>query len=599
MIQGDSVQYQEENCFSRESASLPSLRITGRSSLQMPTLSDVGTLSKEEQESFLDAPKNALFLTLGRHELLSRKQERELAQQIVTNQAVCLEHALQLPSMLMSFAHPPLRILNGAQQLEAKKEVLLDLYHKNMVSKKEHQEGRISEADYHSRLKNNSEWLRSVLSDIGEKSKQNPYRNSSINTKGLEFEKIAIAEKIFVQAVENVFLPVSEMLRDVPLSREELIEIRSRIQESGLRGVSRSDRSALESRLSPRQLDVLLSPTEFEGVSTKSSCSRFSDAIKTGEGFSQRFGMTLETLLSHLRGQNPEDNIAESVSNCPKPTDPSDAEALCRIRHAIKEIECREAMPFSLFLKVGKQFFESQKLWTDGADVLASKNYRLVLREANNFLRPPFLLEDLIMIGNQGLVSATHRFNPSANKRFSTFATWWIRQALTRSVHKEASLIHVPEAVRRDAKKIEKEKDLIGASQDWRVDNALLIKKLKFSNQRWKNAQRASQSVSSIDQAIEENVKTQELDVPTRVALQERSELVKEILGQLPMREQITIVHRFGLYGEPELTFSEIGKILGVSRQQAGIIATEAIQTFRRLSDRRGLSIDLSSPVDE
>jgi RNA polymerase primary sigma factor len=219
-------------------------------------------------------------------------------------------------------------------------------------------------------------------------------------------------------------------------------------------------------------------------------------------------------------------------------------------------------------------------------DHMVRANLRLVVSLARKFTAKGLTLADLIAEGNLGLLRAVEAYDPSMNTRFSTYAAYWIRQAMKRAVINTARTIRVPAYMaqllsewRRAAARLEEELGRPPSEQE--VATRMKLPKKKFSI--IKKALRIYQSVpggSGEDEpTLDELLSDQGAQAPsTTVAHSDELRQVLHLLDQLEEREATVLRLRFGLNGADPQTFQQIGDQLGLTRERVRQIERDALK---------------------
>ncbi|MFK7898161.1 MAG: RNA polymerase sigma factor RpoD/SigA [Myxococcota bacterium] len=228
---------------------------------------------------------------------------------------------------------------------------------------------------------------------------------------------------------------------------------------------------------------------------------------------------------------------------------------------------------------------------TDSKNRFISHNLRLVVRCAKGFRNRgvPFL--DLIQEGNVGLIRAVEKFDYTRGYKFSTYAIWWIEQALVRAVANDSRTVRVPSPVIDQQRKLRQAEGALRASSAIEPTTSMVSEKLGLGLDETDALRRSfapevstqNAVLGSEDLTVEDTLVadddydcTAELD---RSALQERLRLVIPMLDD---RERVVIESRYGLEGEPAMTLAQIGARLGVSRERVRQIERKALERLRQ-----------------
>jgi RNA polymerase primary sigma factor len=236
----------------------------------------------------------------------------------------------------------------------------------------------------------------------------------------------------------------------------------------------------------------------------------------------------------------------------------------------------------------------SQKELIEVKNRMISSNLRLVVSIAKNYQHRGLGLLDLIDEGNIGLIEAVERFDYMRGCRFSTYGTWWIRQAIIKSLADKGRVIRIPIHMLNTIKKcyfVAKQltQEL---GRDPRPEE--LAEKLGMDARKVKEIMKLSQETASLDTTVDEDNVTHLSDLIKDDSIMEPFEEVfsmtlqdtlSDVLKNLSEREIIIIKLRYGLNGEGPRTLEETGKLLGITRERVRQIQEKAIQKLKELKE--------------
>jgi RNA polymerase sigma factor (sigma-70 family) len=267
-------------------------------------------------------------------------------------------------------------------------------------------------------------------------------------------------------------------------------------------------------------------------------------------------------------------------------------------RRIIRGIEKEAGIPTKAILALHRDLEPGARLFREVRETLVSANLKLVVSVANKYQGRGLSLLDLIQEGNIGLMRATEGFSHERGFKFSTYATWWIRQGITRALANQAKLIRIPVhlsgtnyKLRRAAQSLLQEQGLPPEPKEVAKRAGLPLKAVREAGRILNEPVSLSQPIGEDGESrLEELIADRTIPSPSMAAEgREISQRIGEVLHTLTPREEKVIRMRFGLGMARDHTLEEVGQVLSVTRERIRQIEHRALKKLKQARRRKWL----------
>jgi RNA polymerase primary sigma factor len=417
----------------------------------------------------------------------------------------------------------------------------------------------------------------------------------------LNFSKKEITEYMTERRRLNQFY--KETLRLIGGDLKNYIELKRRLLSRGGDYIEDEEITSVRRRILEVIADAEIHPEEIAGFSEKfvTAAKKIKRYKKEQEKIEKRLRVgSLKELRALGRGLT----IKEDRERLEEDLGLSSDEIKELIRHIqvtekkLRQLESEFEEPIESINLMAKEISRGRIMMKNAKDRLIKANLRLVVSIAKKYTNRGLHFFDLVQEGNIGLIKAVEKFEYQKGFKFSTYATWWIRQAITRSISDQARTIRVPVHMIEQINKVVRESRSLMQVLGREPTDDEIAERLGWTAQRVKSVKNVAREPISLETPIGEEedsllgdfIEDKDVENPAnQTAFTLLQETLSGVLSTLPAREQEVLKMRFGLEDGYSLTLEEVGLYFNVTRERIRQIEAKALRRLRHPKRSRRL----------